>query len=563
MTDADGKKGLRGIFRSRPFVMAALFCTFLFFFEAIFLPRVGELMVFASRFEDGLYRSSLNAILTTGASTVVAFLFFWAVFASGWIFRILYFLLFSITVVTEYGVYRAFHRFSSLVDVGIAVFAGDPRFTAQAGLIYFNYWAFIPITVFMVLLFATKPVLRRSLLVFAMTIVLLGGFFFLSAYFTPNRYYALSFSETLRSTVDLATSWYIGKSHGVADRFVYAEPRRTVGFKADTTPTNNIVMIVDESLNGDHLSLNGYRRPTSPKLEELARNGFLKNWGVAAAGATCSVSANVLLATGVNILPDDGWDIYRLPTIFSFARAMNYKNYYFDGQVTWAWNGKPSDIRDFGTWVKTDELQKAAGAYYDIDGEIARRVREITSTSTGNFIWINKCGVHEPYRVSYPTDGNGLPLDGKGYYTAGSSLPQTIIDNYDNAVDYNQRVFFDELIKERPDKDTFYIYTSDHGEYLTDDRQTAGHCGDVKQMASVPLAMIAEPPALDGVDVNFKASHSNIFATLLDLMAFPDDQRPYAYSISLLKAKATDSRPRTYYNGHLNHGEYGANYPFD
>jgi hypothetical protein len=48
-------------------------------------------------------------------------------------------------------------------------------------------------------------------------------------------------------------------------------------------------------------------------------------------------------------------------------------------------------------------------------------------------------------------------------------------------------------------------------------------------------------------DVDFRASHHNIFSTLLDLMNYPVELRRPGYSISLLKATSKDSAPR-YFN---------------
>ena len=66
------------------------------------------------------------------------------------------------------------------------------------------------------------------------------------------------------------------------------------------------MLIIDESIRPDHLSLNGYKRATTPYLEELARQpGLVHNWGAAASGATCSQLSNALMITGVTPQPED------------------------------------------------------------------------------------------------------------------------------------------------------------------------------------------------------------------------------------------------------------------
>lgn len=58
----------------------------------------------------------------------------------------------------------------------------------------------------------------------------------------------------------------------------------------------------------------------------------------------------------------------------------------------------------------------------------------------------------------------------------------------------------------------------------------------------VPLFMIGKLG--NEIDTKFKAAHDNIFATLLDLMNYPEALRNRAYAISLMKAKESDSRER-------------------
>ena len=71
------------------------------------------------------------------------------------------------------------------------------------------------------------------------------------------------------------------------------------------------------------------------------------------------------------------------------------------------------------------------------------------------------------------------------------------------------------------------------------------HGGNARAEVNVPLFMIG---ILEGeFDTNYKASHSNLFATILDLMNFPEEFRFHKYSISLLKAREEDSATR-YFN---------------
>jgi arylsulfatase A-like enzyme len=109
------------------------------------------------------------------------------------------------------------------------------------------------------------------------------------------------------------------------------------------------------------------------------------------------------------------------------------------------------------------------------------------------------------------------------------------------------------------------IYTSDHGARVNSgaplDRRIAW------EQTAVPLLMFGE--ARPKVDTGYRASHHNVFATLLDLMRVPDEIRPVAYGRSLLRARATDHDRRVVLSGLLtdpqlaNVGDFDALIPPD
>ncbi len=86
------------------------------------------------------------------------------------------------------------------------------------------------------------------------------------------------------------------------------------------------------------------------------------------------------------------------------------------------------------------------------------------------------------------------------------------------------------------------VYTADHGVpyYPQTDAEwwTA---------AGVPLLMLGDlRPA---VATSYRASHINLFATLLDLMGFPETERPFSYGRSLVAARGSDRDPRLVFAG--------------
>ena len=312
-----------------------------------------------------------------------------------------------------------------------------------------------------------------------------------------------------------------------------------------------MVFIVDESIRGDHLSLNGYERDTTPYLDALARRGLLLNWGIAAAGSTCSGSSHNLLTTGLPLsaLPDADHQLQRAPTIFQYAKALGYKTYYLDAQMNVVWSLGRSEARFVDERWNANRFLGSSGDRAQVDFPVADTIRSLIQGPTPSFIWVTKEGAHVPYfRRAPPSEAIWTPQWTSGSWDARRTLE--IVNSYDNALRYNLEAFFRRLFPglEIPE-DTIFIYTADHGESLAEHGEEVAHCGLGRQEAMVPLIMFGYqgPP----LDTNFRASHQNLFATLLDVMGVPESSRMRTHARSLLRAAAADSRPRFFFGADL------------
>lgn len=560
MTDGvnESRSRLKKVF-SAPLFYAVLFCTSLIVFEYFVFPPKYARLIFIRHWTGENYFKLFVFCGLSVCSTLLMLLFFWAAFTAKIFLRPIYFLIFAGVVTVEYSVYYAFGRFSTLVDLATAFFAGvDLHMGSEAVATYFNWISLGPALVFASLLFVTKDSVSRGVLSFVSVVITFALYFVASTYFTSNLYYSASVSNFARTAISYPAGWYIGTVDGPPRGVAYAKRRYDLSFTANEPPGNNIVFIVDESIRGDRLSINGHTRPTTPTLDALNKKGAIANWGIAVSGTTCSHTSNPLLLTGFNQLPDKRFEVYRWPTIFQYARSMGYRNHYYDAHTNVHWLGKEADIPDYGIWTKADDLGREHR--YERDAEIARRVKQVLDSSTGNFIWVHKYGVHLRYENSFPNERYGDVLDA---LPAGYDMTQheeTMRIMYDEAITYNLESFFSTLFKDGPADNTIYIYTSDHGQTLRENGSITSHCDDTKPEANVPLMMIAGTGKLPVVDTQFRAAHANIFATLLDLMDYPEAERKFAYSTSLLKATASDSKPRFYYSEEL---QFAKQHPFD
>jgi len=462
--------------------------------------------------------------------------------------------LFVIAVLAEYGSHYSVGRFSVSDDYDMVLQLFDPTLYKNA-LFGFSgrVWpaGALPILSYAGALFGLRPLKSRQSGGFRRfgAILLTAVLFFSALYpFSSGSFLTLSLAADLRSFT------FLGWKYAM----LYRGPRLAVPAISASPPDKNIVFIVDESIRGDHLSLNGYMRPTTPYLEALQSQGLLYNWRDSASGATASTNSNTLLLTGVYQLPDEAQQTRKAPTIFAYAKAMGYHTIYLDLQMNRRWLMSESDFKLVDEWHTVQEF--LAGGEYQVDMIAAQWLYDKLRAAPGNFVWINKAGAHFPYLERIPPgDATWQPVLTDGRYYPADQV--RLVNTYDNILNYNLEHFFRALARPETLKNTTFIYTSDHGQTLSEHGETWPQTGPTRNEARAPILIIQAAPL--NVDTRYKASHQNLFATLLDMMGLPQEYRRYPYAVSLLKATASLSRPRYYVVGDLTSRLRGHLYNFD
>jgi glucan phosphoethanolaminetransferase (alkaline phosphatase superfamily) len=470
--------------------------------------------------------------------------------------RIFCFLLFVAAVLIEYGYQNAFARFSIVEDLRIALFDASNEQRRGSILAYADWRALIPCLAYAILLVQSRARRQHSWKMTGLVIILLAGFYSTLSPYTSGQSPTLSLDAFLRTAILSPWKWASG----------YHGPREAINFHSEKQPQNNIIIVVDESVRGDHLRINGYYRDTTPYLDQLVAQGWLYNWGVAVSGGTCSEKSDSLLFTGMTLgeLPDTTFQMRRRPNIFQYAKAMGYQTHFLDGQKDTFWLGTAYDKQYLDDWQTASAL--AGPDNFDIDAGIARRISAILNGSNGNFIWVIKRGVHYPYSTNFPaaTNTEWQPSDADERRIDPASREQ-LTNTYDNALKYNLESFFRALNITGWSRRNLMVYTSDHGQTLSEHGERYTHCGTSIETspteANVPLFIVSREPLK--VENSFRASHANIFATLLDLMSFPKSELRYQHAISLLDAKAADSQPRFFWVGDLNERAFNGRVLFD
>lgn len=519
------------VFSNRPFIGALLFALFLYIFEEwLFDFRQGIFLQYAVAFFSP--QEKLIAFASSIGSFALCYFFAWAALKSSYFFQVFYVFLFTVSSLVQYGFWKAVERFLSAADLRIA--AATPIDTWKgAGVLYFDWRFILPIIVFifLLLLFSERQSFKPDLVKFGFVFLFLVVLIFCYTFAGDHINLGVSFS-----------SFYQTITRFEIDN-VMPPRRERIDSQQLNAPPNNIVLVIDESIRGDHLAINGYGRDTTPIFGRLAEreNGFI-NFGLAVAGATCSYPSNALLLTGVRPGIDDFEMTMNYPTVFQYAKAMGYRTYYMDVQANSFWNGlTDSDVSFIDSWSKAIDF----GDDIESDFRAADEIVKIISKGHGNFIVLNKRGVHFLYENSYPANAAvWLPLPGDY-----AQHPELISNPYDNGILYNVNTFFEHLLVDPGVlENTTILYTSDHGQTLFENQASWLHCNYTPQEATVPLVLIGDDlPAIDNM---YPASHSNILPTLLDLMGVPPDQRAHSYAPSLFSGME-DTPDRFFLDGSL------------
>lgn len=448
----------------------------------------------------------------------------------------------------EYGYRETLGRYSTSDDIALTLFFSNAAHWVDAAEKYASPKSGVPSLILIVWLrFAARPEkpFGRPVVLTATTVFLcaVAG---VAGHLWSKRFSSFPAPAPLtltRSVVDFSLEQILWPT---ADR-------EKLKWLATIPPKNNIVLVVAESMSGDALSLNGYGRPTTPVLEELEGKGYLRNWGIASSGSTCSQATGFLLVSGLrsDLVPDTQMRAQSWPSIFQYAKAAGYKTSFLDGQMDSFWIG----IKDrpyVDVWVPYRDIADRQRPW-ETDARLARKIRSIIDSGPGHFVMVWLAGVHTPYVYRFPPEkAVWTPTQDSWDYkwSQDPNQAQLIRNAYDNAVRFEVESFFSAYLDQdgSPPESTVMVYTGDHGQTLARNGETHTHCGGTRNESLVPLFAVARNPLSPGKPRSVPAAHENIFATLLDLMAVPGSARAQEYAASLLDP-GRSGRPRVTYGG--------------
>jgi hypothetical protein len=214
-----------------------------------------------------------------------------------------------------------------------------------------------------------------------------------------------------------------------------------------------------------------FRRLIAPTLADVPHEDF----GVAASLGHCSAPAQVALRSGVDVRhASTATDLRATAPIWAFAKAAGYRTALIDGQTS----GPPQNLLLPPERALIDDYRAVAGGI-DADLKIADALNSRMRSGERSFTYAVLRGVHFQYRDHYPA----------GAIAADSPVAL----QYDTALSWSKRTFFDRLLAGVDRDAVAIVYTSDHGQNLTPG--TLPHCSREAVADEFRVPLLAFLPA--------------------------------------------------------------------
>jgi len=262
------------------------------------------------------------------------------------------------------------------------------------------------------------------------------------------------------------------------ERFNYS---KDVSNKVD-----NVILVIGESLSFHYMSLYGYQKSTTPRLDKLSESN--NNFYVAKA-----LSSGVFTDTSIPMILNISEKpnaiehiLLNKSNLFKMAKDNKYKTHWVSSQSKDGF----SYIRSYMGINYIDRYIDSTDYGFDEftsghDDIIYENLINIDLENYNNFIVLNMVGSHSPYSKRVPSE----------FKPFGDSND---LNHYENTVAYTDKIISDIIghLKNNSKSKTLLIFTSDHGQSVSENGYGHGNIENKKHY-EVPLIFFSNNFKLD------------------------------------------------------------------
>ncbi len=400
-------------------------------------------------------------------------------------------------------------------------------------ILYLNWYLLIPLIYFLSYLFLSFKLdskycfntsYRKYLLLISLVFVLLGV---LGKQFWSKKYPL----DGILNEALVVSSYPLGIIINLSQYLTQEKvtpltySRLKIDGPKDDNQQQTVVLVVGESLRGDHLSINGYHRNTTPALE-LRQEELVSFLDVTSYSNSTHQSVPRLLSHTAG----EG----KKHSLVQTFKEAGYKTAWVSNQIREIYS-PAADYEEFSESTWADLFRKDYDMLPAIQGILNQHGKK-------QFIVVHMLGSHVDYDARYT---KAETVFSPRYSDIDAAINSTesqsaLVNSYDNTI-VAMDSFIDRIISilEQYGGDSTLIYTSDHGENLFDDsRNLFMHSSPIPSIYEVRVPLIVwcgkacqkkRPRLLEKLAENRskKISHKNVFFTVLDIAGFklPKDAR--------------------------------------
>lgn len=270
----------------------------------------------------------------------------------------------------------------------------------------------------------------------------------------------------------------------------------------------NIVFILGEATNRNHMHLYGYDIPNTPNLDDMADRGEICVFRDVVSPHSTTIASLSKIFTFCNYEAELPW--YKYHNFIDIMNSAGYKTHWLSNQESSGiWGNLAQLLADHSKVHQFTQIRDSREDNGVVDGELFPLVDKAIyeRADDRNFYVVHLMGGHVAYYNRYPYMFTKFSKDD---ITVGQTIDQKkIIAQYDNALYYNDYIVSGIIDKFRETKtDTILVYLPDHGEAVYDDDGIQGHIEEnpSRHMIEIPMIIWAS-------DV-FKEKHPEKWAAI-------------------------------------------------
>ncbi|MCR5446858.1 MAG: phosphoethanolamine transferase, partial [Schwartzia sp.] len=327
----------------------------------------------------------------------------------------------------------------------------------------------------------------------------------------------------------------------------------TVSLTRNESKIKNVIFILGESTNRNHMQLYGYYLPNSPHLMKLQEKGEIAVFKDIVSPHSTTIAVLSELFTFCDHESGKPW--YEYNTLIDVMHAAGYKTFWLSNQESsGAWGNVAQIYANHSDYHKFTRIRDSLEDTGILDGELFPLIDESKAlrSEDKNFFVVHLMGGHGLYYNRYPYEFN--KFTGKDIKLNVSERFKEVVAQYDNALYYNDYVV-DEIINRFRDDEAIVIYVPDHAEAVYDEGSVAGHIEENpnRHMIEIPMIVWASnkfkekypdkwEQVQDAVDRPYMTD--DMIHTILDLTDIATED--YRSDKSLINEEFDASRPRIF-----------------